>query len=187
MIIITGLRSGTALIMQTCELLGKEVVGYKFHDEFSHQELNPKGYYFLSQNEIRDGLNTTEYKGKCVKLGGGHLAKTDPKYIDKVIYCKRNPNEVKKSMLKLLKADYDMIGLEPTGENAEKAYDANLLLTIPYLKDNNIPTLIVYYEDMILNPVKTINLVKDFLDVDTSIELALLNVDKRSVSCLQPQ
>lgn len=74
MIVVTGFRSGTSLIMQTLKLLEFPIVGYKFHDDFSHKELNPKGYYSLPGRETVYGLKT-HYKGKAVKLGGQNFFK----------------------------------------------------------------------------------------------------------------
>lgn len=187
MIVITGLRSGTSLMMQTLKLLGFPVTGFLFHDDFIHKELNPKGYYDLPINEVINGLNTDIYKGKAVKLAGTQLYKTNPKYVSKIINCKRCPSEAIKSVKKLLWYEENMTGVEPTDKNAEVVYRINLLYAKRYIEENNIPHISIYYEEMLLDPKGTILKVKDYLEIETDISNAVLNVDKRSLLCQSHQ
>jgi hypothetical protein len=186
-IIVTGLRSGTSLMLQTLRLLGFPITGYAFHDEFMHKELNPKGYFNLPMSETLGGIKHHEYIGKAVRLGGADLNSTNPKFINKVIWCRRNPEECKKSIMKMLLADYDIIKLEPNNENAEKIYLINTLFTQKFLDKNEIPCLEIYYEEMLLDTKNTINKIKKFVRTDCDIDKAVNNVDKREVVCQQQQ
>jgi len=181
MIIVTGLRSGTSLMMQTLNLLDFPVVGFLFHDDFCHKELNSKGYYDLPIMETINGLNSEKYKGKAVKLGGSQLYKTDSKYISKIINCKRKPIDTIKSIKRLMEYNKDYLDLEPTFDNAEIIYYSNLLLVAKYFEENSIPHITIYYEEMLLNIENTINRIKGFLNIDSDIDKAVLNVDKRSL------
>ena len=182
MIVITGLRSGTALMMQTLRLLGIPITGYAFHDEFMHKELNPKGYFNLPMCETLGGIKHHEYAGKAVRLGGGDLAKTNPDFISKVIWCRRDPEESKKSILKMLKADYDIIKLDPTIENAETVYLLNTQYTEKFFEAKK-PCLEVYYEEMLLDSEATIKLVVDFVGTSGNIKKAIDNIDTREATC----
>ena len=181
MIVITGLRSGRALMMQTLKLLGFPVTGFLFHDDFCHKELNPKGYYDLPIREVINGLNTDIYKGKAVKLGGIELYRTNPKYVSKIIWCRRNQKESIKSICKMLIAEEGKINIEPRLENAELLYLINLDHIIKTIKRNDVPSLEIYYEEMILATEKTIEKVKEFLNIKTDINKAVLNVDGREL------
>lgn len=185
MLIITGLRSGTSLMMQTLRLLDVPISGFAFHDDFSHKELNPKGYYNLPMRETVNGLNTDKYQGTAVKLGGAELYNTDPKYIHKIIWCRRNPEACKKSIVKLLKADFDIIKWEPTIKNADIVYDLNTGFTYNFFDKNNVPYINVYYEEMLLDTENTIKKVVDFIGISPNIEKAINNVDKGRVVCQQ--
>jgi hypothetical protein len=184
MIVVTGLRSGTSLIMQTLKLLGFPIAGYMFHDDFSHKELNPKGYYDLPIKETLFGLNTDKYKGKAVKLGGYQLSMTRPKYVNKILVCERSKQDAVKSIVKLMKAEYDLLKIEPNKINAENVYEINNSLINKSIKDK--AHIRIKYEEMLLSPEKTIYKICKFLNIKTDIEIAVNNVEKREL-CLSQQ
>lgn len=176
MIVVTGLRSGTSLMMQTLKLLGVPIVGYMFHDDFSHKELNPKGYYDLPINETINGLNSYKYKGSAVKLGGYQLSVTEPKYINKIIVCERNKSDTIKSIARLLKADFSIAKIKPTEKNAAILYETNKSITDGYIK--KMPYIKINYEDMLLNSSATIAKVSVFVNIQTDSLKAINNVEK---------
>lgn len=179
MIVVTGLRSGTSLMMQTLKLLGVPVVGYMFHDDFSHKELNPKGYYDLPINETIKGLNTYKYKGKAVKLGGYQLSATESKYVNKIIVCERNRQDTIKSIMRLMKADFSIAKVNPTEENATILHEINKNITDEYIK--NMPYIRINHENMVLDPSKTITKLCVLLNIETDLSNAINNVEKRVV------
>jgi len=178
-IIVTGLRSGTSLMMQTLKLLGVSIVGYKFHDDFSCVELNPKGYYDLPINETINGLNTFIYKGMAVKLYGYQLSITKPKYVDKIIICERNKKDVIPSLQRLMKADYKISNIKSTASNAELAYNTNKHLIDGYSKAKN--NIRIRYEDMAERPELPLYKICNFLGIKRDITKAINNIEKRVV------
>ena len=183
MIAVIGLRSGTSLMMQTLKLLDVDVAGYAFHDDFSIRCLNPKGYYELPYKTFLGDIDWDEYSEKAIKLAGYTLAKTDEKYIDRVIWCRRNPEECIKSILKLITIDDRYSAYNKTIENAKMLYDINNHYVYDYFENNETPRLDVYYEEMVLFPEIAIEKVKSFLDIEADIESAVNNVEKRGVLC----
>lgn len=181
MIVVTGLRSGTSMTMQTLKLLGFPVVGLMFHDDFSHQELNLKGYYDLPVSETINGLNTTRYKGKAVKLGGYQLSATNPRYVSKVIICQRERDTTIKSIVKFLKAEFDISNVEPTEKNAILILDTtNDLIEKCGVKK---PHMRIQYEVMVRDPERCIEGVCQFLNIQADIKKAVNNIEKRE-ACL---
>lgn len=182
MIVVTGLRSGTSLMMQTLKLLGVPVVGFLYHDDFPHKHLNPKGYYDLPINETIDGIDHSEHVGKAVKLYGLQLNRTDPKYINKVFYCDRGEEATIKSVQKLIDANKSILE-DFGGESitAEQAYRENKTLIEHYLNSNPISYMHFMYEDMLKEPKAMIFLICKFLEIKPDIKNAVKNVNKECV------
>lgn len=149
MIIVTGLRSGTSLMMQTLKILGTPITGVDYHDEFSHKELNPKGYWNLTMSETVGGIQHNKYKGMAVKLGGADLYQTKENLIDRIIWCRRNKTDTIESIKKLLELNQHIVNLEPSYKNSEWAYETNKKFTLSAIEKFNKPVIIVWYEDVI--------------------------------------
>jgi hypothetical protein len=135
-------------MMQTLRDIGVPIAGFAFHDDFSHRELNPWGYWDLPMAETINGLNTNEYDGCAVKLFGLQFARTRKEYIDCVIVCVRYRENAIKSTIKLLKYDGHLIGMNPTRENAERVYDSNYLFIDQFMR--GLPYMIADF-DTVLN------------------------------------
>jgi len=176
MIVVTGLRSGTSLVMQTLKELGVSIIGKKFHKEFPHVELNPKGYYDLPLADTFNGVNTYRYKGKAIKISGGALLKTEPKYISKIIWCQRNRKQCVKSIMKLLKANYEEYRVEPDEKIATYIHCLNENFIKLYLAKTKKEYVAIDYGKMLDNPVKEITKIKDFMKLNCSITSAIKNV-----------
>ncbi len=176
MIVVTGLRSGTSLVMQTLKELGVSIIGEKFHKEFPHVELNPKGYYDLPLKDTFNGVNTYKYKGKGIKISGGALLKTEPKYISKIIWCKREKKQCVESIVKLLKANYEEYKVEPEEKIATYIYCLNESFIKLYLTKSKKEYIEVDYDKIIDNPEKEITRIKEFLNLSCSITKAINNV-----------
>ncbi|MFZ5554803.1 MAG: alkaline phosphatase family protein [Bacteroidota bacterium] len=99
-IIVTGLpRSGTSMIMQMLRKAGIDLLtdNIKVADQF-----NPHGYFEFSQSQTLsyDKSWLSDAVGKAVKIPPG-LIEYLPEYYDyRIIYIKRNFNEILKSCLK---------------------------------------------------------------------------------------
>lgn len=92
MIVITGApRCGTSSVFNMCRNFVGEYVGDKWiPEEHGPKELNPEGYWELPIEEVMTGIHDDRYFGKLIKLHGMFLEKTDLRYVQKVIVCKRD-------------------------------------------------------------------------------------------------
>jgi hypothetical protein len=176
MTVVTGFRSGTSLMMQTLKLLGVPIAGIDFHEEFSHTDLNPKGYYDLPLSETAKGINTDKYKGMGIKLYGGALVQTDPKLISKIIVCIRKKKSCVDSIFKLLRRHEIQTGIEFNRKISEYYYYLNKKYIELYLKKTNIKNIKIKYESMLKNPEKEIDKIKKFLNITHDSKEAIQNV-----------
>lgn len=183
MIIVTGLRSGTSLIMQTLKILGVPVAGYAYHDEFMHKDLNPRGYWNLPMAETLGGINHHNYKGYAVKLGGADLLKTNPTLVSKVIRCQREKGACVQSIMRLMsKAENrKMLNFEPSKQSAEKFYELNEMFAERFRLRPGPPFLDVQFEEMLCNMSKVSKNVAEFLDVPCNERACVNNVIKETV------
>lgn len=178
MIAVTGFRSGTSLMMQTLRLLGVPIAGLKFHEEFCHVDLNPKGYYDLPMSETAKGIHSDKYSGKAIKLYGGTLVQTEPKLISKIIVCTRKEKPCIDSIWKLLKRNEVQIGVDFTRKMAAYYYYLNKKYIELYLKKTKIDSIEIKYERILKNPKKEISRVRDFLNIQCDLSEAILNVGR---------
>ena len=151
MIVVTGsCRTGTSLMMQILREMEIPVVGQAFHDDFSHIDLNPWGYWELPIAETINGVNTNEYDGMAVKLFGLQLSRTNPKYVEFAIVCRRNEDDAIDSTVKLLDRDGHRLGLDATREMASLIYYSNYAL-IQQCLNLGISYMEVDFEDSVNN------------------------------------
>lgn len=177
MIAVTGApRTGTSLVMQTLGCLGIKLTGKDYDESFGPEEFFPGGAWDLPVEEIRCGVKSDKYKGKAVKLYAGPLFLTDSKLISKLIICKRNKVEAVKSSFKLMQVTPDLLGVEPTIQNAEKLYDMSYKMIDHYLRDNNVDFINMYFDDMLKHAVLSIDNIKRFIGSEISIKNAVKNI-----------
>lgn len=183
MIIVTGLRSGTSLMMQTLKHLGVPIQGFMYHDDFPHKELNPRGYYDLPINETLNGIHHSDYRGCALKLYGAQLNRTNPEFINCVLHLTRNREDTIKSINKLIVANLNLLE-KRTGKipSAEEAYEINSNLIEKFLEDNNtIPFLQIKYEHFLDDPQDIIDWVCEFLNIKNDTKKAVKNVNREAV------
>jgi hypothetical protein len=165
---------------QTLHILGLPNAGFAFHEEFSHKELNPNGYWDLPIADTINGIHDSRYAGYIVKIFGYQLLRTNPEKIKRIVYCVRDKETATASTLRLLNAEPVLIarfGLEATLEMAEKIYDMNNYSIKKYLYCNSgIPNIIIRYEDMLNNKVKTVRKIADFICSNRDISNAVGNI-----------
>lgn len=178
MIAVVGTaRCGTSLMMQTLNILGIGIPAPKFDDRHKNiKHLNPKGFYEFDSVLDNNFFVKHSFKGKAVKLFGYGLYdtyKNFPKLIDKIIVCRRNPEDAIKSSIRF----FNQAGLK--GVNPEHVYYANYA-TIDKIK-KNYPHIEVNYEDFIQDTEQVLTKVVDFLEIeidnDTFVK-AVNNVEK---------
>jgi hypothetical protein len=129
MIVVTGMaRTGTSNMMKTLVEMGYKTPAPKFlslHEPI--KDRNPEGFYELDE-EIRNGVHDSRYRGMAIKLFPPQLYLTHPKYVTKAIICKRNREDCVESYRSIHK-----ILDEPA--TPEAVYDANIFL-LEELKEN---------------------------------------------------
>lgn len=155
---------------------------------------NPKGYWELGILTIID-LCTKGLKDNhgAIKITGGLVSEVNTEDISKIILCKR------KDTVRQAESMYDLaqLDMEISKENGltncftdwykDKTYldILSLQTTQELMLDNlslncGIPSITIYFEDILSNPEEQINNLVNFLElkgVDTSA--AINNVDKR--------
>lgn len=169
MIVVTGsCRTGTSLMMQTLALLGVQVAGFAFHDDFPDKDLNPNGYWEFPISETLTGIHDGRYKGMAVKLFGLQLSRTEVELISRIIVCRRAKEAALQSTMRMLARYESRLGLAPTLENAAFVYETNYDHIDTYLHEHDVPHINVYFEIM-LSQRQLMNLrIAEFLGIPHS-------------------
>lgn len=150
MIVITGApRCGTSAVFDTARHIiefGQYVGEYHIPDEHGPIEFNPSGYWELPIEEILGGINDNRYFGKLIKLHGLFLEKTDARYVQKVVFCKRSPKCAIPSAERLCVA----MGMKPGVARlvAKISYDAHMQAASRFLKRWSGPVLYLGFGEM---------------------------------------
>lgn len=148
-------RSGSSMMMRCLIEGGLEGVYNNFLDNRVYQENyhpNPNGFY----ENVVDEFDITNYENKLTKFPFRNLLKL-PVGNYKILFLKRNPSEIFKSMLEFTPFTSwgpDMLVLE--------FYDEVIGYIISELNKRADVTLIVLnYKDIVTNPVGSFNLLKE--------------------------
>ena len=175
--IVSGIeRSGTSMMMQMLEAGGVPVM-YD-HKSRPADTNNPKGYYELEGGKIINLLGHNKfpfdkYKGAFIKITSyGILFLPKGKYT--VIYMERNINEVLDSMDRMRGASDTTRGVTKKSFNKLNLKAKNELesrANVRYLKVN--------YNKVINNPKRSINSIKQFIDIDIDRDAMINVIDKK--------
>jgi hypothetical protein len=176
--IVSGLeRSGTSMLMQILEAGGLSLA---FDSESRPpDENNPKGYFELEGgkviNKLMDGQFPLEkYKGRFVKITAFGLKFLPPgKY--KIIYSRRNMEEILDSMEKMARID-------DKDRDATRSAFTKLDKMIRNLisERDDIDVLFFDYNQTLQDPAESAAEINEFLEVgDLDIEEMTAAVDKR--------
>lgn len=176
--IVSGIpRSGTSLMMQMLNAGGLEI----FSDqERQADENNPKGYYEHEKvkNLAIDKSWLPEAKGKCVKIISQLLFHLPDNLHFKIIFMKRDLNEVIDSQRAMLKRDGKQVkeGTYPMG--LHKAYEKNMQNIESWAESkNNVDMIYVDYHDLLKKDPATINKITDLVESKLDIDLMTEQVD----------
>jgi len=175
--IVSGLpRSGTSLMMQMLDRGGMDVVTDNIR---TADEDNPKGYYeFEKVKKIKEDSSwLKDTRGKVFKMVSMLLLDLplDEKY--KIIFMKRNMNEVLASQRKML----ERLGREsgPDDDEMGELLTVHLNKTYNWLeKHKNIEVVYVNYSDLIEDPMMQAETVNRFLDKKLNVEKMVQVIDK---------
>lgn len=161
-VIVSGLpRSGTSLMMQMLDKGGMDVLvdGNRKADDS-----NPKGYYEYKpvMSLQKDNSWLHEAKDKTVKIVAPLLRSIDPQYRYKIIFMKRDLDEVIKSQRKMLRKDTDTFPVQ-----LFNSYRKHLEVVNSW-KENEPGVELIYldYKDVLDDPNIAVDKVASFLGVD---------------------
>ena len=178
-IIVSGLpRSGTSMMMKMLEAGGLEILTDNLREADAN---NPKGYYeFERVKQMKDGdlAWLPDAVGKVVKIVTGLIMYLPSDYKYKIIFMKRDLNEVlssQKKMLGRLGKEDDNIPDDKMG----KVYEEHLKQVKGWLvRQPNIEVLYVNYNAMVADPTESLHKVNEFLGGNMDVQVMSAVVDK---------
>jgi hypothetical protein len=169
--IVSGLpRSGTSMMMKMLEAGGMKVLT---DDVRSADENNPKGYYeFERVKKLKDGdiawVETAD--GKVVKVISALLEHLPKDYHYKIIFMRRDMNEIlasQKQMLAILGQSNGNL----TDTQLTAIYHKHLTNVEAWLaRQTNLDVIYVNYNSLLRNPAEYLTQVQAFLKGDLDIE-----------------
>lgn len=173
MIVVTGAaRSATSYMVLTIKnLLGVEAVGEEWFPEHGPKSFNPDGYWSLPVADLINGVNTTEYQGKVIKILGFFLEKTNPRYVTSVVYCKRDPSFAIPSLTKLC-IEMGEFPVNECKEIANKSYKRHIQGVESFLYNWRGPLLTVDIADRYTDEAdcNIKNQLKEFFECHTQVQ-----------------
>ncbi len=172
-VVVSGLpRSGTSVMMQMLDKGGTKVL---VDGKRKADESNPKGYleYEPVMRLHKDNSWLGEAQNKTVKIVAPLLGYLDPKYRYKIIFMKRDIDEVVKSQRKMVGKNPDIIPL--------KLHNAFVtqLKNVESWKDKEPGVELIYvdYKDVLEKPEEIAGKVEEFIGVDLDTKAMASCVD----------
>ena len=166
------------MMMKMLESAGLEILTDALR---AADENNPKGYYeFERVKKLKEGdfdwLPAAQ--GKVVKIISALLEYLPNRYQYKIIFMRRNMDEVLSSQRQMLVRDGKQDDKVPDGKLAE-LYGDHLKKIETWLEQQpNMRILFVSYNQVILDPEPELNLINQFLGGNRDIKPMLQVVDK---------
>ncbi len=177
-IIVSGLpRSGTSMMMQMLRQGGFEIVSDGLRQA---DENNPKGYYeFEKVKEMdKDDSWLPGCRGKVIKIVSVFLSKLPDSYRYKVIFMRRDMQEILASQRKMLVR----LQKDPNDVDEKKLvqqYNKHLDQMQRWLSGKkNFDVLYVDYRDALNRPEEYAIQIQSFLDMELNTENMIRSVDK---------
>ena len=178
-IIVSGLpRSGTSMMMKMLEAGGQKILTDNLREADAN---NPKGYYeFERVKNMKDGdlAWMPEAVGKVVKIVTGLIMFLPAEYNYRVIFMRRDLNEILSSQKKML----GRLGKEDDNipdDKMAKVYEEHLKEVRGWLvRQPNIEVLYVNYNTMVRDATETLNKVNEFLGGGMDVPVMAAVVDK---------
>ena len=174
-VVVSGLpRSGTSLMMQMLHNGGHEMLTDAKREA---DDSNPKGYFEYEpvMSLHKDNSWLGEAKNKAVKIVAPLLVHLDPQYRYKIIFMKRDLDEIITSQQKMIGKQTDVF---PT-----KLFNAfhKHLKSVAAWKDRepNVELVYVDYAEMVNNPEALVKTVTSFIGVDLDEQKMMNSVDKK--------
>lgn len=178
-IIVSGLpRSGTSMMMKMLEAGGQVILTDNLREADAN---NPKGYYeFERVKQMKDGdlAWLSEAVGRVVKIVTGLIMFLPSGYNYKIIFMRRDLNEILSSQKKML----GRLGKEDDNipdDKMAKVYEEHLKEVRGWLiRQPNIETLYVNYNSMVKDPTEALTKINDFLGGGMDVPVMAGVVDK---------
>ena len=178
-IIVSGLpRSGTSMMMKMLEAGWLKILTDNLREADAN---NPKGYYeFERVKQMKDGNLAwlPDAVGKVVKIVTGLIIYLPSDYKYKIIFMKRDLDEVLSSQKKML----GRLGKEDDNipdDKMAKVYEEHLKQVKGWLvRQPNIEVLYVNYNTMVADPTESLHKVNEFLGGNMDIQVMSAVVDK---------
>lgn len=173
-IVVSGLpRSGTSMMMKILEAGGLEILT---DNERTADEDNPKGYYeFEVVKELPGNANATWLVGaggKVVKIISFLLQHLPTNYQYKVIFMRRNVEEILASQRQMLIRRGESTD-EDDSKMAETFQEHLKRVRVWLANQKNIQVLYVDYNALMNSPTEPVNALADFLGVPLNVEKML--------------
>lgn len=172
-IVVSGLpRSGTSMMMQILEAGGLEILS---DNKRKPDTSNPKGYYELEAVKKLNIDNSVikEAPGKVIKIITHLLEHLPMDYNYKIIFMKRNIEEIMRSQQKMLGEEEEDYPTEMIEIFKKELNNVEI-----WIQDNpNIEMIKINYSDMIHDPSENIHLIKEFLGVPLNEKKMLKVID----------
>lgn len=163
--VVTGLpRSGTSLMMQ---ILHKAKLPIHHDGIRERDDNNPEGYYELEavKGIVRDNSFLEESVGKVVKIVAPLPIYLDQKFSYKIIFMRRDIEEILRSQEKMLVKDQSS-----EREKFRTIYEFHLKKTYKFLKENNIPYIDISYNELLAQPEATLEKLSQFCGLSESVQ-----------------
>lgn len=178
-VIVSGLpRSGTSMMMKMLEAGGQAILTDNLREADAN---NPKGYYeFERVKNMKDGdlAWMSEAAGKVVKIVTGLIMFLPAEYNYKIIFMRRDLNEILSSQKKML----GRLGKEDDNipdDKMAKVYEEHLKEVRSWLfRQPNIETLYVNYNSMVKDPTESLTKINVFLGGSMDVPTMAAVVDK---------
>ena len=176
--VVSGLpRSGTSMMMKMLEAGGIPPIT----DEIREADMdNPKGYYEferVKQLDKGDKEWVADAQGKSVKVISQLLRHLPADYDYKVIFMRRNMDEILASQKKMLVNR----GEDPNKVSDEEItglFEKHLAQVMTWLDNQpNVDALYIHYSEMLSDPQTQSELVNAFLGGDLDVEAMTAVVD----------
>lgn len=164
-LIITGLpRSGTSLMMQ---IISKTEIPVLTDGNREKDINNPEGYYELDavKSIVVDNSFLKDAHGKAVKIVAPLPIYLDKQYTYRVIFMRREMDEILRSQEKMLIKDQSS-----EREKYRTIYEFHLKKTYKFFLENKIPFLDVNYNSLVAEPEAELKKLIDFCGTTTPIE-----------------
>ncbi len=163
--IVTGLpRSGTSLMMQ---ILNKSELDI-FSDGIRQKDIsNPEGYYELEavKGIVRDNSFLKNALGKVVKIVAPLPIYMDKSLSYRVIFMRREIDEVLKSQEKMLNKDQ-----VSEREKFRTIYEMHLKKTYSFFYANNISFIDIQHKALLYDSENEIMKIKEFLNLKSPVQ-----------------